>query len=222
MVVRRADDVLARKLRTCALAVVRNDHAVHALVQLLVNVGKILLSVVAVDRARILKVEAQHLLMPADDADLRRGRTLRTDKPRVIDAACSKFLEETFAVCVVADIARNADIRPEKREVVRNVCRAAESLARARYVRNRHGCLGRDARDLTRIVFVKHDIADDEDVAAPTLLRDRCADLCHIHENAPICYGNHQKISVKSMCFEPCGQNGTDNTSRCPPRCKGK
>ena len=215
MIVRRADDVLTRELRTRALAIVRDDNAVHALVELLVNVGKILLCIVAVNRAGILKVKAEHLLMPSDDADFCRGRAIGTDQSCMIDAARSKFLKQTLAVRIVADIACDADIRPEKRKVMRHVRRTAKGLARPRHMGDRHRSLGGDTRDLTRVILIEHDITDDEDVAAHTLLRDRCADLCHIHENSPI-------IEIIEPCqsnpcaLMPSGRTGRTNRSAAP------
>ena len=64
--------------------------------------------------------------MTADDPDLRRRRAVGMDQPLVVDAARGKFIEQALAVRVVADIARDADVRPEERQVVRDVCRAAE------------------------------------------------------------------------------------------------
>ena len=119
-------------------------------------------------------------------------------------------------MCVIANIACNADIRPEECEVVRNVRRPAESLARARHMRNRHGCLGGNARDLARVILVEHNIADDEDVAAHTLLRDRFADLCHIHENAPICYEKYPKYQSNPCALMPSGRTGRTNRPAAP------
>ena len=180
------DDMLRRKFGARAFAVVRDDHAVHALVQLAVDIGKVLLHVVAVHCAGILEIKAQHLLMSADDANLRRRRAVRPDKPCVVDAARGEFLEQRPAVHIVADKARDADVRAEKRDVVRHVCRAAERLASPRHMRDRHGRLGRDARDLAGIIFIQHDIADNENVAAHALFRNDSTNFGHVHETAPI------------------------------------
>ena len=187
VIVRRTDDVLAGVLRARALAVVRDDDAVHALVQLLINVGEVLLRVRTVDGLYVLKVQPQHLLMPADDADLRRRRTLRMDESCIVNAARFEFIQQAVAVRIPADIARDADVRPKERQVVRDVCRPAERLAHPRHVGDRHRRLGGDARHLARIILVEHDIADDEDVAARALFGNDAADFFHIHENAPIC-----------------------------------
>ena len=208
--------MLARILRAGSLAIVGDDDAVHTLVEFFFDIGKVLLCIVPIDRTRILEVEAQHLLVSADDADLRRGRAICPDEPRIVDAACRKFIEQALAVCVIADIARNADIRPKERKVVRDVRRTTEGFTRACHMRDRHRRLGRDARDLTGVVFIQHHIADDEDVAAHTLLRDRFADFCHIHENAPIC--NHQKTNNQSnpWALIPVGRTGRTKRPAAP------
>ena len=183
---RGTDDMLAGVFRARALAIVGDDDTVHALAQLPIDVAEILCFVVSGHGAGILEVEAQHLLMSADDTDLGRRRPGCVNQARIVNAACGKLIQQRPAMGIVADKARHTNIRPKERNVVRDVRRAAECLARAGHMRDRHRRLGRDARDLAGIVFIEHHIADDEDIAAHALFRNDRADFCHVHETAPI------------------------------------
>ena len=175
------DDLLAVLLGAGALAVVGDDHAVEALVELLVDVVEEAVGIGAGDRRGFLEVEAHHLLVAADDAEFRRRRAVGRDESVVVDAARREFVEQALAVVVLADEARDARLTAEQGEVVGDVGRAAQGLLRLEHVRDRHGGLGRDARDLAVVVLVEHDIADDEDLAARRALGDKIIKLFVFH-----------------------------------------
>ena len=180
--VRRLDDVLAERLRARAFVIVRKHDGVETLAELLRDVVLQARDVDDIRRRRLLEVEAQHLLVAADDAQLRRRRAVRMDEPAEVDAPRREFLLEALAVVVLADIARNRRAAAEPREVVRDVRRAAERLLLRRDVRDGHRRLGRDAVDLAVVVLVEHDVADDEDVALRRALRDERTEFLFVHK----------------------------------------
>ena len=108
-----------------ALAVVGDNHAVEAFVELLMNVIEEAFGVRTGDWRGFLEVESHHLLMATDDAQFRRRRTVGRDEAVIVDASGREFVEQALAVVVIADKARNARLAAEEREVVRNVGRAA-------------------------------------------------------------------------------------------------
>ena len=187
------DEVLAERLRARALVIIREHDGVEALAELLRDVVLQARDVDDIRRRRFLEVKAQHLLMAADDAQLRRRRAIRMDKPAEINSARRELFLETLAMVILADIARNRRAAAEPREVVRDVCRAAERLLLRRDVRDGHGRLRRDTIDLAVVVLVEHDVADDEDVALRRALRDECAEFLFVHEN--------RKPPYKSVSF---------------------
>ena len=119
------DDLLAVLLGAGALAIVRDDHAVEALVELLVDVVEEAVGIGTSDRRGFLEVEAHHLLVAADDAKFRRRRAVGRDEAVVVDAAGREFVEQALAVVVLADEARDARLTAEQGEVVGDVGRTA-------------------------------------------------------------------------------------------------
>lgn len=119
------DDLLAVLLGAGALAVVGDDHAVEALVELLVDVVEEAVGIGAGDRCGLFEVEAHHLLVAADDAQFRRRRAISRDEAVVVDAAGREFIEQALAVVVLADEARDTRLTAEQGEVVGDVGRAA-------------------------------------------------------------------------------------------------
>ena len=170
--VRCVDDRLTRLLRAGTLAVVRDDERVEALVELLLDVVLQALAVDGRGRVDLLEVEPQHLLMPADDAQLRRRRLVRMHEPAEIDAARREPFLQALAVVVLADEPREARLAAEQGEVVRDVRRAAKRLLRREHMRDGNRRLRRYARDLAVVILVEHDVADDEDVAFLRRLSD--------------------------------------------------
>ena len=136
--------------------------------------------------------------MSADDAHLRRRRAVRRHESRMIDAVFHKLFLQGAAMVVLADKAREKRVAAEKREVVRDVRRAAERLLLARDVVDRHGRFGRDARDFAVVVFVEHDVACDENLAARKALLDEGEHFFDVHRKLP----SNEMISL--IILQPC------------------
>ena len=196
--VRRFDDRRRRDFAARSLRIVGNDDGVDALSELAAHEGEEFVDVDLLKRFSALEVEPHHLLMSADDAHLRRRRAVRRHESRMIDAVFHKLFLQGAAMVVLADKAREKRVAAEKREVVRDVRRAAERLLLAHDVVDRHGRFGRDARDFAVVVFVEHDVAYDEDLAARKALLDEGEHFFDVHRKLP----SNEMISL--IILQPC------------------
>ena len=183
--VRRFDDRRRRKVAARSLRVVGNDDGVYTLGEFAAHEGEEFIDVDFLKRLRALEVKPHHLLMPADDAHLRRRRSIRRHESRVIDAVFHELFLERAAVVILADEAREKRVAAEECEVVRDVCRAAERFLLARDVVDRHGRFGRDARDFAVVVLVEHDVAGNEDLAAREAFLDEGEHFFDVHRQLP-------------------------------------
>ena len=165
-----SDDGLAVFFRADAFAVVGNNEAVQAFLELLLDVIQKTGSIVSGDGRRFFKVEPEHLLMPADDTEFRRGRTVGLDETFAGDASLMKFLQQAFAVVVIAHETRDGSLAAEARQVVRHIRRTAECLHFRAYVGDRHRGFRGNAGDFAVVVFVEHDVTCNEDAAARGML----------------------------------------------------
>ena len=196
--VRRFDDRRRRDLAARSLRIVGNDDGVDALSELAAHEGEEFVDVDFFERLSALKVEPHHLLMSADDTHLRRRRAVRRHESRMVDAVFHELFLQGAAMVVLADKAREKRVAAEEREVVRNVRRAAERLLLARDVIDRHGRFGRDARDFAVVIFVEHDVACDENLAARKALLDEGEHFFDVHRKLP----SNEMISL--IILQPC------------------
>ena len=108
--------------------------------------------------------------MPADDAEFRRGRTVGLDETFAGDASLVKFLQQAFAVVVIAHETSDGSLAAEARQVVRHIRRTAECLHFRAYVGDRHRGFRGNAGDFAVVVFIEHDVTCNEDAAARGML----------------------------------------------------
>ena len=99
---------------------------------------------------------------------------------------------------VLADKAREKRVAAEEREVVRDVRRAAERLLLTHDMVDRHGRFGRDARDFAVVIFVKHDVACDENPATRKAFLDEGEHFFDVHRKLP----SNEMISL--IILQPC------------------
>lgn len=133
------------------------------------------------NRRIFLKIEAQHLLMSAHDADFCRRRAVRRDDAFVVNAMRREIFEQGAAMIIITDKTCYARLTFQKREVVRNIRTAAESLLCAHDMRNRHRRFWRNARDLSVVIFIEHDIADHQNFAFLRLVQHKIMQSFFIH-----------------------------------------
>lgn len=74
----------------------RNDETVQPLIQFLVDAGKEMRCLFSCHSGGLFKVETQHLLMTADHAQLRRGRTIGRNKADSVDPSGAQFSSRLF------------------------------------------------------------------------------------------------------------------------------
>ena len=103
-------DGLAVFFRADAFAVVGNNEAVQTFLELLLDVIQKTGGIVSGDGRRCFEVEAEHLLMPADDTEFRRGRAVGLDETFAGDASLVKFLQQAFAVVVITHETSDRDL----------------------------------------------------------------------------------------------------------------
>ena len=196
--VRRFDDRRRRDLAARSLRIVGNDDGVDTLSELAAHEGEEFVDVDLFERLRALEIEPHHLLMSADDAHLRRRRAVCRHESRMVNVVFHELFLQGAAMVVLADKAREKRVAAEEREVVRNVCRAAERLLLARNVVDRHGRFGRDACDFAVVIFVEHNVACDENLAARKALLDEGEHFFDVHRKLP----SNEMISL--IILQPC------------------
>ncbi len=90
------------------------------------------------------------------------GRPATRHDGGAVDRDAVEQRAHAFALGIVADGAGDTDRRADRPQVVGDVARAAERERVVRHGDDRHGGLGRDARDAAPDPLVEHHVADDE------------------------------------------------------------
>jgi hypothetical protein len=110
-------------------------------------------------RRRLLEVDAQQLLLAADDAQLLRGVDLAVAVQARLDAFLHQQRGELVAWLVAPDDRQQARARLQLGAIPGHVRRAAEPVILALDEHHRNRRLGRDARDVAEPVAVEHHVA---------------------------------------------------------------
>ena len=140
-----------------ALAIIREDDHI-GLRHPLLEVGQLGLQDFV--RRRRLEVDAQQLLLAADDAQLDRGVDVAVDMQSGIDLLLFEQAGERAARFVVADDREQAGEGAERRRVARDVGGAAQTFFHALDPDHGHRRFRRNPADLAEPVAVEHDVAD--------------------------------------------------------------
>jgi len=114
-------------------------------------------------RRGLLEIDAQELLLAADDAQLLRRVELAIAVQARLDAFLLDQLLELRARLVAPHHREQACVRAERLAVPRHVGRAAEPLLLAPDQHHRHRRLGGDPRHLAEPVAVEHHVAHHQD-----------------------------------------------------------
>ena len=191
---RLLDDETAHALRHCPRAVVREHDAAHLREEFPYACEQSLLRLCR-QRRMPLAVDAHNLL-----AD---GRPPARDDPRLCNRWMRLCAHESLRVHPiftehgeegVTAVLRAADphcIRgaADRRRIVCNICRAARDHALLTLLEDEHGCLTRDARNLTVEIDIRYHVSDDEHGCA----RHLCECIYH---------GVNSHLTFHESCFE--------------------
>ena len=177
-----SDDFLAVFFGACPFAVVGNDETVQPLIQLLVDTGKEMLCLFSRHSGGLFKVETQHLLMTADHAQLRCGRTIGRNKTGSVDPSGAQFFKQALSVIILPHKACNADLTGKARQIVRHVCCASQRFHFRSHVRDRHGGFRGNAGHFAVVVFIEHHVTCDKDPALGCARGDKAIKFLLIHK----------------------------------------
>ena len=131
-------------------------------------------------------VNAQHLLMIADDPGLDRGGPIPGRDHRLgLDAVRGQGGEQGGPVRVAAGEPRELDPQPQVGQVTGDIGRAAGALGAAPQPHHRHRGFGGDALDLPPEIAIKHQIADHQDPPGAETRADRPQDGLGMREQDP-------------------------------------
>ena len=177
-----SDDFLAAFFGACPFTVVGNDETVQPLIQLLVDTGKEMLCLFSRHSGGLFKVETQHLLMTADHAQLRRGRTIGRNKAGSVDPSGAQFFKQALSVIVLSHKACNADLTGKARQIVRHVCCASQRFHFRSHVRDRNGGFRGNACHFAVVVFIEHHVTCDKDPTLGCARGDKAIKFLLIHK----------------------------------------
>lgn len=114
---------------------------------------------------RIPQIKTYHLLVSADDTQLCRRGAIRRNETLAIDAAGFKLIPQTPAVIILPHKAGNTRFTAKQRKVVRHIGCPSQSFLRTEHMGNRHRSFRRDTVYFAIVVFIQHNITDNEDPA---------------------------------------------------------
>ena len=120
--------------------------------------------------------EAKHLLMPADNSDLGRGRMRGADQIEILDAARDQFFRKRLSVMIISDEAGDRRCATEQREIMSDICRTAELIFRLEHMSDRHGSLGRNASSSIKLTTMRSSLSTAN--ICSTARRRRCTRAC--------------------------------------------